>query len=136
MLKRLGSTETKAERYNNGYAHYSMAGPSSFMRAFERRQHFQVAKVELIVKKAVKVKDDDSDADPEKLVGRIVTINKPLFYDSMTGTKWIENFYQESPSINARARDDQVQIGVEAFKQPAFSTWMTAEQDKAPEVDK
>lgn len=135
MLKRLGATETKAERYNNGFAHFSMAGPSAFIRAFERRQHFQVAKVEMIIREATPISDAVT-VDPAALIGRVVTLPKPLFYDSMTGTKWIENFYQESPSINARARDDQVQIGMEAFKQPAFTPFHIAgEQDDAPTSD-
>ena len=135
MLGRLGSSKTKDERYNNGFAHFSMAGPSSFIRAFELRQHKLVGRVEGIITEVTPVTEEAKKVDPSTLIGRSISINKPLFYDSMTGTKWIENFYQESPSINARARDDQVQIGMEAFKQPAFSTWMTADPDKAPEAD-
>ena len=134
MLKRLGSAETKEERYNNGYAHYSMAGNSAFIRAFEHRQHNQVAQVEAIIREATPIKPE---ARPEKVIGKVISLGKPLFYDSMTGTQWIENFYQESPSINARARDDQVQIGMEAFKQPAYTPFMAGlgETQEAPESD-
>ena len=94
-----------------------MAGNSAFIRAFEWRQHNQIINVELVIQEAVAISDD---AKPNELIGQTVSLDRPLFYDSMTGTQWIENFYQESPSINARAREDQVQIGMEAFKQPAF----------------
>jgi hypothetical protein len=137
MLKRLGSAETKEERYNNGFAHFTMAGPSAFIRAFETRQHSQVTRIELTIREAVLADPEDTTTDPKKLVGQVITRKRPLFHDSMTGTQWIENFYQESPSINARARDDQVQIGIEAFKQPAFSPFMAAagETQSAPESD-
>jgi len=123
MLGRLGSSKTKDERYNNGFAHFSMAGPSSFIRAFELRQHKQVGKIEATILESIPVKQENTQEEFKSLKGRTISLNKPLFYDSMTGTQWIENFYQESPSINARARDDQVQIGMEAFKQPAFTPY-------------
>lgn len=136
MLKRLGSAESKEERYNNGFAHFSLAGFSAFIRAFELRQHNQVRQVEMTVREATPTRDDVT-IDPTKLVGRTISLKDTLFYDSMTGTQWIENFYQESPSINARARDDQVQIGMEAFKQPAYTPFMAAmgETQDAPDAD-
>jgi hypothetical protein len=120
MLGRLGAAKTKDERYNNGQAHFSLAVFTSWSRAFEKRMALVVRRTEAIILEAIPV---DKEAKPEELVGQTITLEQGLFLNSMTLTKWVENFYQESPSINALARKDQVSIGMEAFKTPAFAYW-------------
>lgn len=137
MLGRLGSAKTKDERYNNGYAHFSLAVFSSYGRAFELRNAIIVSNIQAIIVEAVPIDSNNQNQmkAAEKLIGQSVDINRPLFQNTMTLTQWVENFYQESPSINARAREDQVKIGMEAFKTPAITGWQFADVDKAPEAD-
>ncbi len=121
LLKRMGASETPDERYNNGYAHHSLAVHSSFARAFEERMATFAEKITMTITQAEKIdKDDKKAGDPEKLVNRSFTINRPIFENTMTMTRWIENFYQESPSINKIAREDQVAIGTKAFGVPVM----------------
>lgn len=130
MLGRLGNTESPDERYNNGFAHFSLAVHSSYARAFEKRMATFVRMVNVTIKEAVPVvtkKNSGSDS----LVGKTILIERPIFENTMTLTDWIENFYQESPSINARAREDQVTIGSEAFKTTVFSGFQHGERDAA-----
>lgn len=134
MLGRLGSAQTKDDRYNNGQAHFSLAVFTSWIRAFEARMNQIVSKVEASIIAATAI-PGRKDAKPDELIGKSISLDQPLFLNSMSLTQWIENFYQESPSINARAREDQVKIGMEAFKTPAYSTWMSAEEDAPPDAD-
>lgn len=128
MLSRLGNTQTADQRYNNGYAHYTMAVFSSYLRAFEERMAWILGNIQVTVLEAYPInKEDNSKA--VSLIGKTITIDRPIFENTMSFTKWIENFYQESPSINARARDDQVTIGTEAFKTVALSGFQHGERD-------
>lgn len=118
MLKRLGNAMTKDERYNNGYAHHSLAVHSSYARAFEDRMALFVKDVTIEILEAVPVKENGKV--PEDLIGKSLTINRSIFENTMTITSWIENFYQESTSINKVAREDQVIIGTKAFGVPVM----------------
>jgi hypothetical protein len=134
MLGRLGHAKNADERYNNGFAHYSLAVHSSYARAFEKRMASFINKNNVTITAAVPV--EAGDKVPPDLVGKTVIIDQPIFENTMTITRWIEYFYQESPAINARARDDQRAIGEQAFRQaamPGFSPWGT--EDKVPEPD-
>lgn len=137
MLGRLGDTQTQEQRYNNGFAHYSLAVHSSFIRSFELGMHQIISNVEATIRDAVPADDTISQETVNQLIGKTVSLNRPLFLDRMPLTKWIENFYQESPSINARAREDQVKIGMEAFKTPPMFTYTPfGESDDAPDSSK
>jgi len=142
MLGRLGNTHTADERYNNGFAHYSMAVFSSYLRAFEDRMSRILGNLQVTVLEAVPVEGKkNSKVIPEMInaldmVGKTITIDRPIFENTMMFTKWIENFYQESPSINARAREDQVTIGTEAFKTVALSGFQHGERDEALSTSK
>lgn len=118
MLQRLGASQTKEERYNNGFAHHLLAVHSSYARAHDKRLGNFIQEVNITVREAVAV---TPEANQDELIGKTVLVERPIFEYNYTLTQWIENFYQESPSINARARDDQLGIGMEAFKQPAIT---------------
>ena len=133
LIGRLGNTQTQDQRYNNGYAHYSLAVHSSFIRSFEMRAHLIISNIEATIIDVTPL--EQSERSYEHLIGKTISLHRPLFFDTMTMTKWIENFYQESPSINARAREDQVRIGEKAFGIPVMSTWQAAMEDELPESD-
>jgi len=62
---------------------------------------------EEIVRKTMILRDKD---------GKLRT----LFHDTMTLTEWIKNYYQESPSVNARGRTDQVELAKAGYAVPAI----------------
>lgn len=130
IINNLGFTQTADQRYNNGYAHHTLAVASAFIRAFEERMGAFVSVINVEVLDAIKI-PDNTDGKPEKLLGRSIVVERPIFENTMTLTRWIENFYQESPSINARAREDQRHIGEQAFRVPAmvgFEPWGQTEE--------
>lgn len=120
MLQRLGASKSKEERYNNGYAHFSLAVHSAYARAFETRMATFVSKTNLTITGAKPIKEEDKEKAKD-LIGKNITVERSIFDNTMTLTTWTENFYQESPSINARARDDQVQIGSKGFAVPVIT---------------
>ncbi len=140
MLGRLGASKNQDERYNNGFAHWSLAVHSSYARAHDKRMGNFIKEINITIREAVIAPDlkeeDKKKADPSLLIGKTILIDRPIFEYDFTLTRWVENFYQESPSINARARDDQREIGTQAFKTPAitgFSSWGTEEQEIKPD---
>jgi hypothetical protein len=137
MLDNLGSTSDSEQRYNNGYAHNQLAVFTSWIRAFEKRMAQFVSVLNMEIIDAVPV--EEKNAEPRKndfskikeLVGKGIVVERSIFDNTMTLTNWIENFYQESPSINARAREDQKEIGINAFGTAAhtgFQPWGSEEQ--------
>ena len=128
-MDNLGSTTDSEQRYNNGYAHHQLAVFTSWMRAFEARMAKFVSHINMKIIEAVEIPDmdqKDSKYSCEELKGKGITVERSIFDNTMTLTNWIENFYQESPSINARAREDQRSIGENAFQTPAhtgFQPW-------------
>lgn len=130
-LKRLGFAETKDERYNNGFAHYSLAAPSSFIRAVEERLSQLIRPINVIIVGAVPAPCKNKEKMPDSnLIGKTVSFDRTIFPNTMTLTRWIENFYQESPSINKTAREDQVEILTKAYgvaPMVSFQPWGTQE---------
>ncbi len=147
LINLLGHTQNQDQRYNVGFAHHSLAVYTSFLRAFERRQAQFVNHFEVSIKEATPIPDTKSNPKPDEksedktedkskeLIGETITVNRPIFANTMTLTKWIENFYQESPSINARARDDLIQIGGNAFNVAPIQGFQFGGEDPVPDVD-
>ena len=129
----LGHTEDQNERFNVGYAHQSLAVFSSFIRSFEKRMAAFVSESNVTITEAIPSKADLKDK--KILVGKSVSVNRNIFVNSMTLTTWINFFYQESPAINARARDDLRTIGENAFKVPALQGFQFGGMDRTPEAD-
>jgi hypothetical protein len=130
IVDNLGSTRDPEQRYNNGYAHHQLAVFTSWIRAFETRMAKFVSNLNMSIIDAQVIPETKSDFPHkfkrEELIGKGITMERPIFDNTMTLTNWIENFYQESPSINARAREDQRSIGENAFQTAAhtgFSPW-------------
>jgi hypothetical protein len=131
LVDNLGSTSHPEQRYNNGYAHHQLAVFTSWIRAFEYRMAQFVSPINTKIREVVEVPSKDGSEvthkyKPKDLIGKGYLIDRPIFDNTMTLTNWIENFYQESPSINARAREDQRVIGESGFKTAAnsgFQPW-------------
>jgi len=115
IAQRLGSAETWDERAQNAFIHYSLPVHTSYARAFENRMR------QLIIPLTVTVTGCSCDKQPcEKHIGEVLLLKRPLFLNTMTLTEWITNYFQESPSVNARARQDQVELAKAGYAVPAI----------------
>jgi hypothetical protein len=139
LISLLGNTETKAQRFNVGYAHHSLPRPSAFIRAFEKRWNEKISNNNGTIIEVVPIPGKQTKLETkevhEKFVGKTIIAEGPLFSDTMTLTKWLEGFYQESPSINARARDDLMKVGEKAFTTTPIQGWQGGGKDPVPEAD-
>ena len=135
MLDNLGSTSDSEQRYNNGYVHNQLPVFTSWIRAFENRMSTFVSQLNMTiteVKEIPKEKKVEHKFKPEELVGKGITAQRSIFDNTKSLTEWIENFYQESPSINAKAREDQKEIGINAFGTAAHTGFQPWGSEEAP----
>lgn len=131
IAERLGHTKDQDERYNNGFAHHSLAVHSSYARAHDERLASFVDQIHVTIVEAIPVDEQEQNVKNAKIiVGKTILVNRPIFKNTMTRTRWIENFYQESPSINARARDDQVEIGTKGFAVPVITPFTSSMEEE------
>ncbi len=56
-----------------------------------------------------------------ELVGRSIIIKGGIFENTNTLTEWFMNFFQQSPSINGLARENQVEIAKAGYSQIAVT---------------
>lgn len=131
-LKRLGAAETWTESSQNAFTHHSLPGHTSYARAFEKRMHILLTPVTVTIREWV-CKCDLQPCDKKKCkniakkIARKTLILRDkegelrtLFHDTMILTQWIKNYYQESPSVNARGRTDQVELARAGYAVPAI----------------
>ncbi len=138
IVQHLGSTQTKDERFNNGFAHFSLARPSSYIRAMEERlaRFVSVNNVKVLEATVLDKTNKEAIKAAAELVGKTIQVERPLFSNEKPLTKWVENFYQESPSIAGLAREQQTELGKAAMGVAAisgFQPWGEEEEGVEPD---
>jgi hypothetical protein len=108
IADRLGESKSWDQKANNAFVYYSLPTFTSLGMAFEKRMQELVNTVNATITDCSCKVDFGKTCD--KHPGRSVIIEGGLFENTFTMTEWFTNFFQQSPSINARARDDQVEI--------------------------
>lgn len=132
IAQRLGAAEGWNESAQNAFTHHSLPGHTSYARAFEKRMHTLLTPVTVTIKKWVCICDlqpcnkEDCKKIAKKIANKTLILRdiegelRTLFHDTMTLTEWIKNYYQESPSVNARGRTDQVELAKAGYAVPAI----------------
>jgi hypothetical protein len=132
IAQRLGAAEGWKESSQNAFTHHSLPGHTSYARAFETRMHTLLTPVTVIIREWVCKCDlqpcdkNDCKKKAEKIANKTMILRdkkgelRTLFHDTMTLTEWIKNYYQESPSVNARGRTDQVELAKAGYAVPAI----------------
>jgi len=132
IAQRLGAAEGWNESAQNAFTHYSLPGHTSYARAFEKRMHTLLTPVTVTITEWVCKCDiqpcskKDCKKEGEGIVKKTMILRdaesklRTLFHDTMTLTQWIKNYYQESPSVNARGRTDQVELAKAGYAVPAI----------------
>lgn len=132
IAQRLGAAEGWNESAQNAFTHYSLPCHTSYARAFEKRMHTLITPVNVTITGATckcdmqPCDEKDCEGKGDDLVGKTLILRdeegefRTLFHDTMTLTEWIKNYYQESPSVNARGRTDQVELAKAGYAVPAI----------------
>lgn len=132
IAQRLGAAEGWNESAQNAYIHHSLPCHTSYAMAFEKRMHILLTPVTVNITEWA-CKCDLQPCNEEACKKKALTIaNKTLilrdkdselrtlFHDTMTLSQWITNYFQQSPSVNARGRTDQVELAKAGYAVPAI----------------
>ena len=118
IADRLGESKTWDQKANNAYVYYSLPTFTSFGMAFEKRMKQLVGNISAtIIDCSCK---NCAEGKACTLVGRSVIIEGGIFENTNTLTEWFMNFFQQSPSINGLARENQVEIAKAGYSQVAM----------------
>ena len=120
IADRLGEAKSWDQKANNAFVHHSLPTFTSFGMAFEKRMKQLIGNVSATITEcSCKNCQSDNKKDCE-IVGRSIIIKGGIFENTMTLTEWFMNFFQQSPSIGALARENQVEIAKAGYSQVAM----------------
>ena len=140
IVSRFDGRNKQEERFLNGYAHHSVPPICSAIMQIEQDINMKVAAPEAIITaiscaKGCEKEDCQHIEKASDLLNSTITID-PIFPLKWTFRGWIEKFYSQSTSINAKALDIQQEVGRAGFSQPAltgFQPW--GGEEEAPVAD-
>lgn len=120
IAERLGESKGWNQKANNAFVYYQLPTFTSFGMAFEKRMSDLV---NLINGRIIECtcKDQPCENHP----GRSIIIEGGIFENTNTLTEWFMNFFQQSPSINGLARENQVEIAKAGYSQVAMVGYQT-----------
>lgn len=135
-LQRLGESEGWNQKANNAFVYYSLPTFTSFGMAYEKRL---MDFVNLINAKIIGIECNCKETDNcnhSSYIGRSIIIEGGIFENTNTLTEWFMNFYQQSPSINGLARENQVEIAKAGYAVATVPVWSPfGREERAPESD-
>ncbi len=120
IADRLGEAKSWDQKSNNAFVHHSLPVYSSFMMAFEKRMKQIQGNLSATITECSCDICQKGKEGKCSVAGRSVIIEGGIFENTMTLTEWIMNFFQQSPSINALARENQVEIAKAGYSQVAM----------------
>jgi len=131
IAERLGESKSWDQKANNAFVYYQLPTFTSFGMAFEKRMATLVNLVN------AKISECSCKEQPCKYhIGRNIIIEGGIFENTNTLTEWFMNFFQQSPSINALARENQVEIAKAGYTTSTVPVWSPfGREEKAPEHD-
>jgi len=140
IISRFDGRDKQEERFLNGYAHHTVPPIASAMQQMEEDINQKVQHVEgtiyaIVCAECCEKSNCQHVKDAQKLLNSTIRLPN-LFPLTWTYRGWIEKFYLQSTSINAKALEIQQAVGEAGFAQPAmtgFQPW--GSEEEAPESD-
>jgi len=140
IVSRFDGKNKQEERFLNGYAHHTVPPVCSAVMQVEENINQKVIKAEgtiyqLACAKGCEEKDCKHVKGNQAILNSTISLGN-LFPLAWTFKGWIEKFYLQSTSINAKALEIQEEVGKAGFSQPAmtgFQPW--GSEEEAPESD-
>ncbi len=120
IADRLGEAKSWDQKANNAFVHHSLPTYTSFGMAFEKRMKELIGNVSATITECSCDICQKGKEGTCSLTGRSVIIEGGIFANTMTLTEWFMNFFQQSPSIGALARENQVEIAKAGYSQVAM----------------
>lgn len=120
IADRLGETKSWNQKANNAFVYHALPTFTSFGMAFEKRMKQLIGNVNATITECSCKNCSKGNKRDCYLVGRSVIIEGGIFENTMTLTEWFMNFFQQSPSINGLARENQVEIAKAGYSQIAM----------------
>lgn len=118
IAMRLGESRTWDQKANNAFVYFALPTFTSFGMAFEKRMAQLVDTVNALIIAC----DCETQPCPNH-IGRSIIIKGGIFENTNTLTQWFTNFFQQSPSINGLARENQVEIAKAGYSQMALASY-------------
>ena len=120
IAMRLGESQTWDQKANNAFVYFALPTFTSFGMAFEKRMTQLVNLVNATI-----IECSCKEQPCTQHVGRNIIIKGGIFENTNTLTEWFTNFFQQSPSINGLARENQVEIAKAGYSQMALASFQT-----------
>ncbi len=131
----LGESKTWDQKANNAFVYYSLPTFTSFGMAFEKRMNQLVGNINATITSCSCDSCLAENKNPCKNVGRSVIIEGGIFENTNTLTEWFMNFFQQSPSINGLARENQVEIAKAGYATATVPVWSPfGKEERAPDA--
>ena len=134
IADRLGESKTWDQKANNAFVYYTLPTFTSFGMAFEKRMNQLIGNISATITEC-----SCSNCKKNKeceLVGRSIIIKGGIFENTNTLTEWFMNFFQQSPSINGLARENQVEIAKAGYTTATVPVWSPfGREEKEAEAD-
>ena len=136
IADRLGESKSWDQKANNAFVHHSLPTFTSFGMAFEKRMKQLIGNVNATITECSCDICQKGKGGKCNLTGRSIIIEGGIFPQTMTLTEWFMNFFQQSPSINALARENQVEIAKAGYTTATVPVWSPfGKEEKEAEVD-
>ena len=129
IISRFDGRDQQEERFLNGYAHHTVPPICSMAMQLEEQLKSRVAKPEAIITEVAC--NCKGSCDHQKYVNQTITI-PPIFELHYNIRGWVEKFYSQSTSIEAKALEIQKAVGEAGFSQavqPGFQPWTDDDPD-------
>ena len=136
IISRFDGRDKQEERFLNGYAHHTVPPICSAVMQVEQNINQKVERPEgniyyIECAEGCKELPCKHLKDAGKLLNSTISL-KELFDLAWTFKGWVEKFYLQSTSINAKALEIQEEVGKAGFSQPAipgFQPWGVDEKE-------
>lgn len=133
VISRFDGRNKQEERFLNGYAHHTVPPICSMAMQVEEQLKSRVISPEAIIREVVC--NCTSTCKHQEMIGQTIPI-PPIFEIHYNIRGWVEKFYSQSTSIDAKALEIQKAVGEAGFSQavnPGFQPW--TETDEVIEAD-
>lgn len=136
IAERLGESKSWDQKANNAFVYHALPTFTSFGMAFEKRMKQLIGNVNATITECSCDNCKKGNKKDCPRVGRSVIIEGGIFENTMTITEWFMNFFQQSPSINGLARENQVEIAKAGYATATVPVWSPfGKEEKEPEAD-
>lgn len=135
IANRLGESQSWDQKANNAFVYYSLPTFTSFGMAFEKRMNQLIGNINATITECSCDKCQKGQMKDCSLFGRSIIIEGGIFENTNTLTEWFMNFFQQSPSINGLARENQVEIAKAGYATATVPVWTPfGKEERAPKA--